>query len=65
MEAKNVAFEPLTKPNYAAMAKTAQIDKSVLQNLFHVVGELLSENKIIEIDLGDMGKFFANDRQVL
>ena len=64
-----MAFEPLTKPNYAAMAKTAQIDKSVLQtvlqNLFHVVGELLSENKIIEIDLGDMGKFFANDRQVL
>ena len=69
MEAKDLAFEPLTKPNFAAMAKSAQLDKGVLQttlqNIFHVIGELLSENNIVEIDLGEMGKFFANSRQVL
>jgi nucleoid DNA-binding protein len=64
-----VVTEPLTKPNFAAMAKTAQVDKNVLQsvltNIFSVIGELLSENNIVEIDLMDMGKFFANNRQVL
>lgn len=68
-EANNVVTEPLTKPNFAAMSKTAQVDKavfqSVLTNLFSVIGELLSENNIVEIDLMDMGKFFANNRQVL
>ena len=68
-EANNVVIEPLTKPNFAAMSKTAQVDKSifttVLTNIFSVIGELLSENNIVEIDLADMGKFFANNRQVL
>ena len=52
-----------------AMSKTAQVDKyiftTVLTNIFSVIGELLSENNIVEIDLGDIGKFFANNRQVL
>ena len=30
-----------------------------------MIGELLSENNIVEIDLQEMGKFFANNRQVL
>jgi len=68
-EAKNVVMEPLTKPNFANMAKISQLDKSVfqtvLQNIFHVIGELLSENSIVEIDLQEFGKFFANNRQVL
>ena len=29
------------------------------------MGELLSENNIVEIDLQEMGKLFANNRQVL
>jgi len=69
-ESKNVFMEPLTKPNYAAMAKTANgMDKGVFQtvlnNIIHVMGELLSENSIVEIDVEDAGKFFANNRQIL
>jgi len=30
-----------------------------------VIGELLNENGIVEIDLQEFGKFFANNRQVL
>ena len=54
-EAKNIALEPSMKPNYSAMAKMAQLDKavfeSVLRNIFQVIGELLSESGIVEIDL--------------
>ena len=68
-ETKTLFMEPLTKPNFATMSKTAQVDKgifqTVLQNIIHCTGELLSENKIVEIDLQEMGKFFSNDRQVL
>ena len=39
--------------------------KSTLGNIFQVIGELLSENQIIEIDLLEFGKLFANNRQVL
>ena len=64
-----VTMEPLTKPNFAKMSQNAQIDKmqfqTVLGNIFQVMGELLSENQIVEIDLQDMGKFLANQRQVL
>jgi hypothetical protein len=42
-----VITDPLTKPNFAPMAKLAQIDKetfaTVLGNITHVLGELLSE----------------------
>ena len=68
-EAKNVVMEPLTKPNFSNMAKSSKLDKTVYQtvltNIFHVIGELLAENNIVEIDLQDFGKFFANNRQVL
>jgi len=47
------------------MAKNANVDKGVFQtvlnNIIHVVGELLAENNIVEIDLEEMGKFFANN----
>jgi hypothetical protein len=42
-----------------------QTFKSTLNNIFQVIGELLSENQIIEIDLLEFGKLFANNRQVL
>lgn len=68
-EAKNLIMEPLQKPNFASMSKQAQLDKQVFQNvlgnIFHVIGELLAENSIVEIDLLDFGKFFANNRQIL
>jgi hypothetical protein len=35
--------------------------QTVLNNIFHVVGELLAENNIVEIDLEELGKFFANN----
>jgi hypothetical protein len=65
-ENKNVSMEPHQKPNYSAMSKGAQLDmstfKSTLNNIFQVIGELLSENQIIEIDLLEFGKLFANNR---
>ena len=68
-ENKNLSMEPLQKPNYANMSKSAQLDlntfKQTLNNIFQVIGELLSENQIIEIDLLEFGKLFANNRQVL
>ena len=64
MESKSVFVEPLTKPNFAQMAKNSNVDKGVFQtvlnNIFHVVGELLAENNIVEIDMEELGKFFAN-----
>ena len=68
-QADNVVTEPMTKPNFLAMSKAAQVDnklfQTVLMNTFHVIGELLSESNMAEIDLKDMGKFFANNGQVL
>lgn len=32
-EAKNIVLEPLQKPNFANMAKQAQLDKTVFQNV--------------------------------
>jgi hypothetical protein len=68
-EVQNIVLEPLTKPNFMAMAKSSQMDKTVfttvLTNIFHVIGELLFENGIVELDLFEFGKFFANNRQIL
>jgi len=62
-------MEPVIKPNFNNMAKLAQLEKTVfmnvLTNIFQVIGELLSENNIVELDLQEFGKFFANNRQVL
>jgi hypothetical protein len=41
------------------------IFKNTLSNIFQVIGELMSENVIVEIDLMELGKFFANNREVL
>jgi len=68
-EATNIFLEPLLKPNFAAMSKIAGIDKTVfttvLTNIFHVIGELLYENAVVELDLQEFGKFFSNNRQIL
>jgi dynein heavy chain len=37
----------------------------VLLNIFQVIGELLNEGQMIDIDLGEMGKFCGNNRQIL
>lgn len=33
--------------------------------MFQVIGELLSERPMIDIDLGEMGKFCGNNGQIL
>ena len=48
MEAtSNLVMGPTVKPNYAAMSKSASLDKQVLQsslnNLFQLIGDLLAE----------------------
>jgi len=64
-----VQTEPLTKPNFAQMSKMAQVEKAtfqqVLLNIFQVIGELLGENPMVDIDLGELGKFCANHRQIV
>jgi len=51
------------------MAKLAQIDKetfaTVLGNITHVLGELLSEGQSVDVDLGEMGKFRSSNRQII
>lgn len=60
---------PTVKPNFAAMAKSAGIDKQVLQsslnNFFQLIGDLLQEAANVEVDINDFGKFSAINRQVL
>jgi predicted DNA-binding protein (UPF0251 family) len=61
-----VQLTPVTRPNFTTMAKNIQVDKgtfqTVLLNIFQVIGELLNEGQMIDIDLGEMGKFCGNNR---
>jgi hypothetical protein len=41
------------------------IFKNTLNNIFQVIGELLSGNAIVEIDLKDLGKLFAHNKELL
>lgn len=34
-------------------------------NITHCIGEILSECKIVEVDLKQMGKIFANNHQII
>lgn len=57
------------KPQYPSMAKSANIEKGLflgsLTNIFQLIGELLSENDNVEIDLMEYGKFQSMNRQVM
>ena len=52
---------PFIKPQYPAMAKAANMEKNAfhnsLNNIFTLIGELLSESDNVEIDLNEYGKF--------
>lgn len=51
------------------MAKNVNLEKQAfevpLNNIFTVIGELMSEQSNVEIDLADFGKFQAMNRQVM
>ena len=51
----NPVMSPLVKPNYAQMAKAANVEKQIFQNslnnILQLIGELLSEGGNVEIDL--------------
>ena len=57
---------PTVKPNFAAMAKTAGIEKQIMQNsltnIFQLIGDLLYEGQSVEIDLQEYGKFSSINR---
>lgn len=52
---------PFIKPQYPTMAKAANMEKNAfhnsLNNIFTLIGELLSESENVEIDLNEYGKF--------
>lgn len=62
-------MEIKTQPAYASMAKVIDLDKgtfqTVLQNIFQVTGELLSEAAMVDVDLGELGKFISSGRQLI
>jgi hypothetical protein len=62
-------FSPTTKPSIPAMAQQANMERNVfinsLQNMFLLIGELLSEGKNVEIDLQEFGKFQGMNGQVM
>ena len=64
-----VVLGPLIKPNFNLMAKSASTEKgaffSTLNNIFMLIGELLSELPNVEIDLAEFGKFQAMNKQVM
>ena len=66
---RGVVFEIKTQPAYATMAKMAEVDKgsfqTVLGNIFQVIGELLSESNLVDIDLAELGKFISTNRQLI
>lgn len=66
---RDVFLTPVTKPNFTTMSKNVSVDmgtfQTVLQNIFQVIGELLSESQMVDIDLGEMGKFCGNNRHIL
>ena len=66
---RGVNFEVKTQPAYATMAKMADVDKgafqTVLGNIFQVIGELLSESNLVDIDLAELGKFISTNGQLI
>lgn len=66
---RGAVFEIKQLPQYATMAKSAEVDKgtfeTVLTNIFQVIGELLSEAPVVDIDLAELGKFIATNGQLI
>jgi hypothetical protein len=56
--------KPSVRPNYSAVSKISEVDKQTVQvslnNLFQLIGELLSETGNVEVDLANFGKFFSS-----
>ena len=56
-----VVLGPTIRPMYGAMAKSASTEKnsfySTLMNIFTLIGELMTEQPNVEIDLAEFGKF--------
>lgn len=65
MTSKTIVMEPLTKPNFDKIALNAGCDKGILQtvlsNMFHLIGEIMNQSTIVELDLNFLGKIFCND----
>jgi hypothetical protein len=59
---------PSIKINYVAIAKTGGIEKAVvttvLSSIFTLIGEILADIPVSEVDLGVLGKMTATDRKV-
>lgn len=66
---RDLASRPSVKPNYNAMAKISDKDKQTVQvslnNMFQLIGELLSESGNIEVNLGILGKFSSINRSLI
>lgn len=64
-----IVLGPPIKPDKMAMAKSASMEKgafdSTIMNIFTLIGELMSEESNVEIDLAEFGKFQAMNRQVM
>lgn len=63
---ENCQLDPAIRVNYTGVSKTGSLDKSIvttaITNIWIAVGELLSENFEIEIDLGQLGKLLGSNR---
>ena len=66
---RRVKTDIKTQPAYASIAKSVDVEKgtfqTVLGNIFQVTGELLSEGVMVDVDLGELGKFISSGRQLI
>ena len=64
-----IVLTPILPINMKTLASTASMEKgafnSTILNIFTLIGELMSEQPNIEIDLAEFGKFQAMNRQVM
>lgn len=61
VKSKEQSSRPSAKPDYSAIAKAAGKDKqtaqTIVSNMFQLIGELLSDARNVEVDLGVLGRF--------
>lgn len=61
VRAKEQSSRPSVKPDYSAISKASGKDKQTVQtiiaNMFQLIGELLSDARNVEVDLGVLGRF--------
>ena len=66
---KSTSSKPSAKPSYNDIAKLSEKDKQTVQvslnNMFQLIGELLSETGNVEVDLGNLGKFSSINRSII